>query len=563
MQPLRRRNTRIVFWLVLGLIALIAIYSSIFHEIMEYEGRSYSWATGIYWTLTVMSTLGFGDITFESDLGRIFSVVVLISGAMFILVLLPFVFIQFIFMPWMARRDANRTPSRVDDNVSGHVILTGLSDVTEAIILRVKAMKLRYVLIVASHVDAIALSDRGYDVMVGPLDDPSTYRAARADHAAMVVATRSDMTNTNIVFTVRELGADILTVATASSTSATEILTKAGCDSVVQLGDLLGRAMARRVLGRDGRSRVIGSFGDLLVAEAAAIGTSLATKTIKATGLRTTCQVNIAGLWQHGTFEIPRPETIIDPTDVLVLVGSREQLDRYDEQYAHANPDTNHVVIVGGGRVGRAAARALAHEGVSYRIIDKLPERVAKIEHGILGDAADLAVLEQAGFEDASAILITTHDDDFNIYLTIYCSQIAPDLPVIARSNRESNVATLNRADAESVLSYASLGAAAILNSLGGDDSLVLAEGLEMFSTPMPQSLVGKSFSSARVGELTGCNVVAMTRNGHTEPNPDPHGALPADASLVVIGDVASQKRFLERFPADPTKRISRRQPRV
>ena len=57
--PLRRRNTRVVVWLVVGLLVLIAVYSTIFHEIMDYEGRSYSWATGIYWTLTVMSTLGF------------------------------------------------------------------------------------------------------------------------------------------------------------------------------------------------------------------------------------------------------------------------------------------------------------------------------------------------------------------------------------------------------------------------------------------------------------------------------------------------------------------------
>src|SRR5690606_15222896 len=112
-QPLRRRNTRVVMWLVAGLVVLIGVYSMVFHEIMASEGRPYRWATGIYWTLTVMSTLGFGDITFESDVGRIFSVFVLISGAMFILVLLPFVFIQFIFMPWMAHRDANRAPRKL------------------------------------------------------------------------------------------------------------------------------------------------------------------------------------------------------------------------------------------------------------------------------------------------------------------------------------------------------------------------------------------------------------------------------------------------------------------
>lgn len=42
-------------------------------------GREEIWITGIYWALTVMSMLGFGDITFASDLGRLFSIVVMIG----------------------------------------------------------------------------------------------------------------------------------------------------------------------------------------------------------------------------------------------------------------------------------------------------------------------------------------------------------------------------------------------------------------------------------------------------------------------------------------------------
>jgi len=45
------------------LLALVVIYSVLFRYIIEMEGRQYSWVTGFYWTLTVMSTLGFGDIT--------------------------------------------------------------------------------------------------------------------------------------------------------------------------------------------------------------------------------------------------------------------------------------------------------------------------------------------------------------------------------------------------------------------------------------------------------------------------------------------------------------------
>jgi uncharacterized membrane protein len=96
---LSNRNTKVnikrLVRFLIGLFALIAFYSIIFHYIMMYEGQQHSWVTGFYWTLTVMSTLGFGDITFTSDLGRAFSVLVLMSGMLSLLVLLPFTFIEF------------------------------------------------------------------------------------------------------------------------------------------------------------------------------------------------------------------------------------------------------------------------------------------------------------------------------------------------------------------------------------------------------------------------------------------------------------------------------------
>ncbi|MBF0202407.1 MAG: two pore domain potassium channel family protein, partial [Desulfamplus sp.] len=66
----KKSNTRLLIRFLLLLIFFFVMYSTLFHLIMEYEGNRYSWITGFYWTLTVMSTLGFGDITFTSDLGR-------------------------------------------------------------------------------------------------------------------------------------------------------------------------------------------------------------------------------------------------------------------------------------------------------------------------------------------------------------------------------------------------------------------------------------------------------------------------------------------------------------
>ncbi len=559
---LRKRNGRVVWWLVLGITVLVVIYSSIFHMIMDYEGRSYSWATGIYWTLTVMSTLGFGDITFESDLGRIFSVVVLISGALLILVLLPFVFIQFVFLPWMAARDANRIRRHLGDEYHDHVILTHLDPVTESLIRRLKNLGIPSVLIVDETTQAISLSELGYDVLVGPVDDPATYAAARADHAALVVATLSDMTNANIVFTASEFSPGVPTVALASSETARDVLAHAGCDHVLRLGLLLGQAMARRVLGNDARSRAIGVFGDLIVAEAAVAGTTFENRTIAQTELRDQCNVTIIGLWRRGTFTLAEATTIIESSDVMVLVGSASQLDRYDALFGVEVHQDASVIVVGGGRVGRAATQALRNEGIDCTIIELQESRIRNPAFYVQGDASNLDVLERAGFASASAILITTHDDDFNVYLTIYLRQLAPEKQIIARANLERNVATLHRAGADSVLSYATQGATEILNALGGSDHVVLAEGLEMFSIPVPETLSGMTLAAARIPEEIGCRIVAISKGDHSVPNPDPLAPIPGDASLVVVGNSASEKRFLDRYRPNPAERARHRQRR-
>ena len=105
-----RRNIRSLAEFLLLLSLFITAYSLLFHLIMRLEGRDYSMITGFYWTLTVMSTLGFGDITFESDLGKGFSIFVLLTGIIFLLIMLPFAFIQFFYAPWLEAQSRSRAP---------------------------------------------------------------------------------------------------------------------------------------------------------------------------------------------------------------------------------------------------------------------------------------------------------------------------------------------------------------------------------------------------------------------------------------------------------------------
>ncbi|HWQ91548.1 MAG TPA: potassium channel family protein, partial [Clostridia bacterium] len=276
LQPTGRKNFNLLLRFLLVLAGMVTVYSILFHVLMVMEGQKHSWLTGLYWTLTVMSTLGFGDITFTSDIGRLFSIVVLVSGMVFLLMLLPFTFIEFFYAPWMQTQAEMRAPRALPESTSGHVILTHFDPVSVALINKLIDYGYPYVLLVGDLSEALQLHDQGFKVMFGEIDRPETYRLARVTNAVLVAATGSDVANTNVAFTVRELSPSVPIVTTATSRDSVDILELAGSSQVIQLAEMMGLSLARRIIGVDARAHVIGEFGELLIAEATAAGTPLA-----------------------------------------------------------------------------------------------------------------------------------------------------------------------------------------------------------------------------------------------------------------------------------------------
>jgi voltage-gated potassium channel len=496
-----RHNARVLGLFLLSLAAMVVAYTALFHAIMELEGQEFSWISGLYWTLTVMSTLGFGDITFQSDLGRLFSMVVLVSGTIFLLVLFPFIVIQFFWAPWMEAQAAARAPREVDEDVRGHVILTNFDEITAALVERLDRQGDPYVLLVPDREEAIRYHDLGLRVMVGSLDDPETYRRAGVERAVLVATTGNDFANSSVAFTVRGVAPDVPIISTADDPASVDVLELAGSTHVVQLPEELGRALARRTIGADAMTHTIGEMGPLVIAEAIAARTPICGKTLAESRLRATTGVNVVGMWERGTFLAPGPESVITPHTALVLAGTREQLYRYDELFVIYNMSAAPVLVLGGGRVGQAAGRALGEGEIDYRIVEKNPELIRDPLHHVLGSAAELEVLEKAGIMETPTVLITTNNDDLNVYLTIYCRKLRPDVQIITRVTADRNVSNLHRAGADFVMSYASMGASAMVNLMKRSEVLMLAEGLDLFKVKVPPSLAGKTVAEAGIRE--------------------------------------------------------------
>ncbi|MBX3419154.1 MAG: NAD-binding protein [Pirellulaceae bacterium] len=542
----RRRNLASLAKLLAAFGLIVLVFTIVFKVLMALEGQEHSWVNGIYWVFVTMSTLGYGDIVFLGPIGRLFTVVVIISGATFMLVLIPFMFIQFFYVPWMEAQAAAQAPRMLPKSTSGHVIMTNFDIVGRALIQLLNRFRIPYVVIVDDLAEALRMSDEGIHVMVGDRDDRDTYQKAQVERAAMVVTTRSDTSNTNIAFTVREISPDVRIVASASSTASVDILELAGCNQVIQLGAMLGQALSRRVLGRDARTHVVGSFGNLLIAEAAATGTPLVGRTLREVNLDEFSRVNVIGVWDRGRFTLAGPETKIQTSSVLLLSGTRADLDEYDSLFCVYGKSETRVIIIGGGRVGRATAKGLAESQIDYFLIEKDPARIRDPRTYILGDAAELEVLEKAGIRTCSTVVITSHDDDINVYLSIYCRKLRPDVEILARANQDRNASTLHRAGADFVMSYASMGSTNIYNLLRRDHFLALAEGLDVFKVDVPPALIGKSLAECRFRQTMGCNVAGIEINGQCQGVPNPKQPLPANAKLIMIGDTEGEERFFQ-----------------
>lgn len=553
---LQNKSTRKNFVLLgkfIGLLCcIIILYSILFHILMLFEGREYSWITGLYWTLTVMSTLGFGDITFHTDLGLIFTILVLSSGMILLLIMLPFSFIQFFYAPWLEAQSRSRTPRILPEGTRKHIIITNIDPITEKLIAKLKRRNFDYAVVTADPKRAEELYDAGYRVLVGEPDDPETFRKLRVEEAALVVATNDDQINTSIAFTVREITRTVPVVVSADHENSLDILQFPGNTHVFQFARMLGKAMGDRTLGLGRPVNIVSSFDTLQIAEISAGLTSLGGMTLVDADLRRKSGVMVVGLWEKGRFEIPHPQTLIRSKTLLLLAGTREQLYKFEELYVKESSFANTgkpVIILGGGRVGLAAAETLESHGVDYRIVDKKPLKISGRESRFIqGDAADIAVLEEAGVREAKTAIITTHNDAMNVYLTFYCRQLRSEIQIISRSIAERSVSKLHMAGADLVLSYASMSANAIVNVLRSDEITMFTEGLNIFSRPVPRKLVGKPLARSSIRENSGCSVIALKNAGELEVGPDPLQPLVINDELILIGTNEAEQRFLELF---------------
>lgn len=548
-----RRNLGALRTYLYFLFGIIALYSVLFHVLMAvFEEQEHSWLTGLYWTLTVMSTLGFGDITFHTDVGRLFSLVVLISGVVLLLIMLPFAFIRFFYAPWLEAQIRASAPRRLPAHVTGHVVICKLDSITNGLVRKLQVNQIPYCILEPDPVVATQLREDGMSVVAGEVDDPQTYEAINIREARLLLANADDPINTNILLTVRSLNTNLPIIAIAEEEDSLDIFALSGATYPLPLKMRLGDHLATRVSAGTGTAHEVGRFKDLVIVEFLVHDTPLSGISLRQAGLREKTGMNVVGIWQSGHLQRVNPDEALADTSVPVAIGTVEQVRQLNALLGEGTGQQHEVLVIGGGKVGRSAAASLKKRGVFVRLLDRDPSLEKELDpycdRVIIGDAADRATLERAGIDKVSSVALTTNDDAQNIHLAVYCRRLKPHLSIVSRVTRERNIEAIYRAGADFVLSYASLGCEFITAYLLGREPVMVGEGAEFFSVQVTRTLSGKTLAESGIGANTGLVVIAIEEAGKTMTNPTAGTLLSSSARLLMLGTNPQRERFNELF---------------
>ncbi|MEM6487689.1 MAG: Trk system potassium transporter TrkA [Pseudomonadota bacterium] len=149
--------------------------------------------------------------------------------------------------------------------------------------------------------------------------------------------------------------------------------------------------------------------------------------------LFSTLRARVLAVKREGRLFTASPEDQLFPDDEVYFVAAREDVARTFGIFGKQNRVANRVLIIGAGYVGLRLARLIEErQGQRATLIernrDKAERAVERLRRTVVlnGDALDSGIMEEAGLEDADAIVALTDDDRTNLMSCALAEQTKP-----------------------------------------------------------------------------------------------------------------------------------------
>lgn len=225
----------------------------------------------------------------------------------------------------------------------------------------------------------------------------------------------------------------------------------------------------------------------------------------------------------------------------------------------------NHIIVCGFGRNGSRACEELYNQKIDFVVIDRDEQLIDLIQNVkkyklILGDSTQEEILEEAGINNAKALITTLPSDAENVFLALTVKGLNPEVEIISRASDENSIKKLKQAGAQHVIMPDAIGGLHMaqhitkpfvieyLDQLSGanDDGLCLEE---VKYDDLKPSYDGESIASMDIRNQSGVTVVGLNdKSGKFIFNPSSETLVEPEVVLVIVGDQSAVDAFKRHY---------------
>jgi Trk K+ transport system NAD-binding subunit len=485
--------------------------------------------------IETFTTTGYGEDAAIWDSPQVIGLVIAMqfTGVFFIFMALP-LFVA----PWLEQR-LSTTPPKANTEMSDHVVICSYTQRSRTLIRELEALGVAYLVVEADREEATDLAEDEIPVVHGDPESAETLENAGLGRARALVADVDDETNATIALTAEQVtdDGDTQIITFVEDPDVAEYHRYAGADHAFSPRELIGRSLADKVstaaTTEVGDAVTVGE--DFEIAELPVQPDSaLAGVRVGESGIREQTGANVVGGWFRGEFvSPPSPDALIDDRTVLLVAGHEGELERLKEltRSEKRRLRRGKVIVCGYGEVGSTVKQAVTAAGLPCTAVD-LEERPGV---DVVGDVTEASVLEQAGIDDASTVILALSDDTVAVFATLVVRQLDPSVEVVARANETDSIRKLYRAGADYVLALSTVSGRMLASTILEGQVMSVGQQIEVVRTDVGR-LAGQSLAEADVRARTGCTVVAVARDGQMETGLGPDFRLQRGDEAVVIG---------------------------
>lgn len=302
--------------------------------------EDYGFVDALFMTVITFSTVGYNEVQPLSEAGRLFtsSYIILNLG---IFAYVVSVITTYIFEGELNHYLKNYRMSKELKKIQDHVIVCGFGRNGSKACEELANSNVPFVLVERDEANVESVISK-YNVLIGEATQDDVLRDAGIARAKAIITTLpSDADNVFITLTAKELNPNVKIIARASEDNTTNKLRRAGATKVVMPDAVGGIHMAQLVT----KPYVIefldlftGIGGNQFVLEEVPynlLKSDFQDKSIRELDVRNKTGATLVGFKDDvkGFIFNPSPDMLIGPDDVMILLGSREEVRKFQDIY--------------------------------------------------------------------------------------------------------------------------------------------------------------------------------------------------------------------------------------